>query len=471
MTRHSQKFRAQGTIEYLIILAVILIISLFTVGLFTDNFGGKTANVSVSSNKISEKITSGGVSVLESAISDDGNGLIRLQNNSGESLSITKITTVNSDNSKVDVNYNNKYVAQGSDLTFSLNNVASSCQCVAGDATRTCNFEITLTSASGLTKTERLTVVVDCVSVASAVDENRVVDPLINSVAWTQNAGITFPGGYCAGSYVQTELADFNNDGVIDLVCSTDSIVFPWFYVNNGTNANPNWVEDANWRTYDVSTTTPHQKITMGDLDGDNQLDLLVSGYDQAYNVLAYKNNGSGSNPRWTKMVAWEVPNYRADRSYKKPTLVDIDGDGLLDVFVAGRAPDTWGDYNWAWGYQNTGTSSSPAWTRRLDWDINTMRPITGYIYYTLSFIDIDSDGDLDVLAAGGSTGGIYGYKNIGTMFSPIWQRAATWDLSATLLPYAFISAGDITGDSKKDIIAGRWGSANPIVAYEWNYS
>ena len=65
--------------------------------------------------------------------------------------------------------------------------------------------------------------------------------------------------------------------------------------------------------------------ITLGDIDGDGDLDMVVANYNQANKV--YTNNGSGSFEDSTQTLG--------SRNSMDITLGDIDGDGDLDMVVA----------------------------------------------------------------------------------------------------------------------------------------
>ncbi|MEI7961519.1 MAG: hypothetical protein WCI04_04235, partial [archaeon] len=158
---------AQGTIEYLVIIAVVIVISLAIVGLSTNIIGAPVSNISSGASKLGSKVVSGGISILESVASTNGTGLVSLQNNSGDSFSVSKISAIslNGAVASADNNYLNVFVQQGALATFTLDSLGSACICETGVSKKTCTFEITLTSSSGLTKTQRITTTVDCVSV------------------------------------------------------------------------------------------------------------------------------------------------------------------------------------------------------------------------------------------------------------------------------------------------------------------
>ena len=84
----SKKSIAQGTIEYLVILAVIVIVGLIVVSLILQStapaqgISGTTSQIATASNALA---------VTESIVSQDGNYFLKIKNNTGENITITKI--------------------------------------------------------------------------------------------------------------------------------------------------------------------------------------------------------------------------------------------------------------------------------------------------------------------------------------------------------------------------------------------
>jgi len=182
-----QSQRAQGTIEYLVILTIVIVLGLFVVGLSTTIFSESSVQVGSSSGSLSNKIGVGGISISEAVTDISGDAIISLSNNSGENLTLTKITPMDSrGNAGTDNNYNNALI-MGNEKIFSLSGINTTCPCNTADPAKTCTFKLTLTTAEGLTKTLTTSITVQCVQNATAMSLQNVISPT-HSNCWSDTA-------------------------------------------------------------------------------------------------------------------------------------------------------------------------------------------------------------------------------------------------------------------------------------------
>jgi len=117
--------KAQGTIEYLVIIAIIVMIGLVIVVLATNLIDSPTTQINSTSGQLGNT-TSGSISIVESVIDPDGDSLIFLNNRYGDSITLTKIST-----GSVDNNYNEQIVSLDSKV-FSLSGLSNNCPCESG---------------------------------------------------------------------------------------------------------------------------------------------------------------------------------------------------------------------------------------------------------------------------------------------------------------------------------------------------
>jgi hypothetical protein len=179
---------------------------------------------------------------------------------------------------------------------------------------------------------------------------------------------------------------DLDGDGDPDLLLGTwnQSIEF---HRNIGTAAVPRFIRDTSVviRLDRVSNATP----ALADVDGDGDLDLFVGEANGEINF--HRNDGTRTSPRFTR-VSGRFDDIDVGRR-SAPSVVDLDGDGLLDLVVGREGPG-------ATAFRNTGNRAQPRFSEIPGYQLTLpalARP---------AFVDIDGDGKLDVLS-GGVGGGI----------------------------------------------------------------
>ncbi len=134
--------------------------------------------------------------------------------------------------------------------------------------------------------------------------------------------------------------------------------------------------------------------LEFADVDNDNDQDILITGQSDEYVAKLYLNNGSGEFT--------EVSNTPFEGVYFGSTaFVDIDNDNYQDVIITGLNNS---NYNITKLYKNDGNGD---FTEILD------TPFMGVYSSHVLFNDIDNDNDQDVLIAGNS----YGYGRIAKIY------------------------------------------------------
>lgn len=186
-------------------------------------------------------------------------------------------------------------------------------------------------------------------------------------------------------------IADFNNDGLLDIVNSSlsTSLTSQWkvFTQKPDNTFVPYEVGEL---VTDAQNSWSH---SWADYDNDNDLDLLIDGYNTALaNTRLYRNEGSDANgfKGFTKVTGTAFET-EIDMTGESSSWGDFDNDGDLDVFRGNTSPSpTLNDML----YQNNGDGTFTRLTSSLPAEII---PST---YYTNSSAwgDIDNDGDLDLL-------------------------------------------------------------------------
>ncbi|MDP6547307.1 MAG: VCBS repeat-containing protein, partial [Phycisphaerae bacterium] len=160
---------------------------------------------------------------------------------------------------------------------------------------------------------------------------------------------------------------------------------------------------DPSWTAADIATSADGAyDVHVVDLDGDGDLDIVsASGTDD---TIAWYENDGASDPSWTAAdIATSADGARDVH------VADMDGDGDLDIISASKNDDTI-----AW-YENDG-ASDPSWTAA---DIAT----TADGAFDVKVGDMDGDGDIDIISASSLDDTIAWYENDGAA-DPSWTAA-----------------------------------------------
>lgn len=172
--------------------------------------------------------------------------------------------------------------------------------------------------------------------------------------------------------------------------------------------------------------------VEFGDIDGDNDIDFIISGYTSAgYNTSLYENDGNGSFSLLSG-TPFSGTNYASVK------FLDMDNDNDLDVLVAG----TDGTSVFTKLYSNDGSGN---------YTIVAGTPFSGSQLGTIDVADVDNDTDLDVLISGfdGSTEYTELYTNDG-----YGNFVLNTSSSFTGLAYSSVQFSDFDIDGDVDIIS-----------------
>ena len=234
-------------------------------------------------------------------------------------------------------------------------------------------------------------------------------------------------------------LADLDGDGDLDLLIG--SKLDP----ANSRTASIAWLENVGSRTapsFRERGTLPitgdfHYAPSVADLDGDGLPDLVLGTWRDV--VQFWNNVGTKGAPQWTLADSMLVQITRGSNT--APALVDIDGNGLIDL-VIGEAS---GQLN---VYRNVGTATAP----RFELVSDTFQDIDTGRRSTPAFADFDGDGKPDLLL-GAEDGHMELWRNVteGTDFR--FERVQGFGPVADR--YSAPAVGDLTGDGKLELLIG----------------
>ncbi len=216
--------------------------------------------------------------------------------------------------------------------------------------------------------------------------------------------------------------ADMDQDGDLDALF-TNGVLF--WQENDGTPFS------GAWPNHRIGLTRGDGDVSTADVDGDGDLDVLVG----ADNFLAWYENEDGLDREWNWHTISEGPFEKASTS-----AADVDGDGDIDVVAS--LPLDHGAQRIAW-YENDGTPAQDHWIG------HTIRYVfTGMTL--LSPVDMDNDGDVDLVAAAYNDTKLAWYENDGTPRGEGWIPHV---ISNETYRPTDLAAADMDADGDFDIV------------------
>jgi len=210
---------AQGTIEYLVIIAAVVVISLAVVSLFAGTASSPSTQISSSVGKLGST-SGGGIKITDAIIDSQGNAVVAIQNVSGEGVTITKVSQEEDNVEVIEVSFNEQIVS--GEKLFYLTDFNKLCECTSGVSSRTCEFKVTYTTVNNLIKTEKLTINTQCVSSITPKEPEKVVglgtgtltNPwIINNCTELQNMNQHLDGNYALGTDINCYSTSTWNSG------------------------------------------------------------------------------------------------------------------------------------------------------------------------------------------------------------------------------------------------------------------
>ena len=231
--------------------------------------------------------------------------------------------------------------------------------------------------------------------------------------------------------------ADVDQDGDLDVI-TIDYINDTIVWLENDGAPDPGFTQRS------IGPPVGHpSSASVADMDQDGDSDVLGTSYG-AGDVLLHRNQKIHRNADFPEAITISTLASGARSVFT----ADIDGDGDEDVLSASSYDDII-----AW-YENNG-ASTPAFTRRL---ITTTADGASYVYA----VDVDQDGDLDVVSASLLDDKIAWYRNNGSGFFEI----RTVSLTANAANSVF--AADLDGDGHIDLLSSS-ASDDKIAWYQSN--
>lgn len=246
---------------------------------------------------------------------------------------------------------------------------------------------------------------------------------------------------------------DVDKDGLMDILSGNDSYYHPnpnlaysriAYFRNIGTLTQPMFtLITDDW--LNLSAITQYGLYpTFGDMDGDDDEDLLIGNAD---GTLIYYTNTAGVGLPCNFIFA--SPQYQGIDigNNSTPQIIDVNRDGKNDLLVGERS----GVVNY---FENLGTSTNPVYTSNNPNFGNVNVIMAGAIAGFSSPLLFDNNGVYEMLV-GSDNGTIFHYANIDGNLSGSFSLLDSSYQDIIELKRITIAKGDIDGDGKFDLLTG----------------
>ncbi len=235
-------------------------------------------------------------------------------------------------------------------------------------------------------------------------------------VKWYRNTGNLEFSGTLVGSGDRSKAfaGDINADGAADIVTATTEggVVVLRRLMNNGSGTFAATVLDA---------SSGVSAVTIGDIDGNGYQDIITG--------------GSGGLQNWDTSdgLSWTESDIDSGNNNGTHVVVaDVNGDGRNDIVTGDQAGNVVAVYR----HIEHSTFGRIALTG--DADATTVQPV-----------DIDEDGDIDIIVAAQDDNSIFWYDNDGS------EEFKKQTVASGLQSVFAIAVADVDNDNDFDVIAG----------------
>ena len=234
-----------------------------------------------------------------------------------------------------------------------------------------------------------------------------------------------------------TRLADANGDGLLDIATGWEQGGITRVYLHPGHNRTK-----QPWPAVTVGSAANVEDAVLVDLDGDGAMDVVSCCEGSRQVMLVHW----APIKKYLEPKGWEtaeIPDSENKFRWMFAYPVDVDQDGQIDLVAGGKGQNS-----------QLGWWKLPAKPRNLgDWEWNPLRQQLGWVM-SIKAVDMNGDGNLDILFSDrkGSKSGCFWLEHPGTEeVDQLWPEHA---VGLEKKEAMFLSLADVDRDGLQDVIA-----------------